>query len=737
VKIAIMDSGVDYTLPEFGGGSFPNSKVIGGFDFVGDNYNANPANTDYQPIPHPDPDPAPCDPVLADQQATRPGNGTSAAAHGTHVAGIAAADGRGHADEGQVTGVAPAAKVLAYRVFGCNGSTDEDVMIAAMERSLADGAHVLNMSIGSAFQAWAGAPTAAAASALASAGVVVVASIGNSGPSGLYAAGAPGVGTNVIGVASFDNVRVTGPAFRIDGIAYPYIRAGASPPYPTTGTFPIVATGTITSPADGCAAFPAGSLAGKIAMIRRGTCGFYNKAKNAELAGAVGVVLYNNQPGVLNPTVAGSPAVVIPVAAVPFQALGNQIVTSLTPTSTFSWTDETADTANPTGNLISDFSSYGTDAELNLKPDLGGPGGAIYSTWPHQQYGGHNSIGGTSMSSPHVAGAVALYLQKYPGSSWEQVRTAFQNTAEPKLWSLNAGSGLLEPSYRQGAGMLQISRALFTNSSVTPSKIALGEGTGGTRTLTITNRGSTAVTYALSHVGSVGTGPNTFALSFFGPAGTASFSAPNVTVPAGGTATVDVNIGVSPLLADKSLYGGYIVLTAPGGDVLRVPYVGFKGDYQSIQAVTPGGTCNFPALVQLRAGQTFCNLAGVQRIAATGGTFTMQGSDIPIVLYHLDHQVRKLNWQVYKSDGSAVHPVFNYAGRFEFHSRNSTATSFFEFDWDGMRSQDNGRGNGDHRKVVPNGTYVLKMSALKALGDESNAAHWETWTSPPITLARP
>jgi minor extracellular serine protease Vpr len=115
----------------------------------------------------------------------------------------------------------------------------------------------------------------------------------------------------------------------------------------------------------------------------------------------------------------------------------------------------------------------------------------------------------------------------------------------------------------------------------------------------------------------------------------------------------------------------------------------------------------------------------------------MQGSDIPILLYHLNHQVRTLNIQIYKADGSPVHPVFSYATQLGNLPRNSAATSFFEFDWDGTRSQDNGGGNGDHRKVVPSGTYILKLSVLKALGDASNPAHWETYSTPPITLARP
>ena len=84
-----------------------------------------------------------------------------------------------------------------------------------------------------------------------------------------------------------------------------------------------------------------------------------------------------------------------------------------------------------------------------------------------------------------------------------------------------------------------------------------------------------------------------------------------------------------------------------------------------------------------------------------------------------------------------MHPVFNYATQLDYLPRNSAVGTFFEFDWDGTRSQDNGGGNGDHRKVVPDGTYVLRLSVLKALGDANNSADWETYTTPPITLARP
>jgi minor extracellular serine protease Vpr len=743
VTIAIMDSGLDYTLPEFGGCFGPGCKVRGGYDLVGDQYNATPGPA-FDPVPQPDSNPLPCNPDDADRAEVL-GAGTSNAAHGTHVAGIAAADGRGHTADGQVVGVAPGAQLLAYKVFGCNGGTDSDVMVHAMELALADQADVLNMSIGAAFTNWPQYPTAVAADNLVDAGVNVVTSIGNSGVNNgqLWSAGAPGVGRKVIGVASFDNTKSTLPAFQIGANTYTYNRAaGSLATPPQSGNGEIVAT-----PDAGCIAPLPTSLAGNIALIRRGTCGFYNKAINAQRAGAVAVVLFNDRVGAFSPTVApvppGSEPVSIPVVAITMVD-GESISAGLATNHTLVWTDEMLETPLATAGLISDFSSFGTDAELGLKPDIGGPGGQIYSTWPHQQFGGHNTLSGTSMASPHVAGLVALILQaKHKSISPAMVRTLLMNTALPK--GLNIGPSLaLEPTWRQGAGLAQIVDALSTPASVSPSKISLGEGNGGASQLTVTNGGGASVTYDLSGVTTAGTGPSTaagavypFNFSYLGGTNTVTFSSTSVTVPAGGSAAVNVNIQAGAW-RDKSLYGGYVVLTPRGGGVtLRVPYVGFYGDYQSLPVLT-SANCGLPAVFQIRAGSTdACLGAGISRLGAAGATFSLQGADFPILLFHLNHQVRTLNIQVFKADGSAVHPVFNYVTQEDYLGRNSAATTFFEFDWDGTRSTDNGVGNGDHRKVLPNGRYILKLSVLKALGNASTSADWETFTTPPITLARP
>lgn len=729
IKVGIIDSGIDIDHPALGGGGvpgatpFPSARVAYGYDFVGDAYNADPTSPTYNPVPSPDYNPDDC------------------GGHGTHVAGIVGANGA-------VKGVAPGVTFGAYRVFGCNGSTSSDIIIEALERALADGMDVVNQSLGASRQ-WPQYPTAVATSRLARKGVVVVASIGNTGPGGttpdgLYAAGAPGVGAGVIGVASYDNAQRS---FTVNGTPYGYNPATGAPLPPTVGGLPMSRTGTPTAVADACAALPAGSLTGQAVLIRRGTCSFFIKATNAQAAGAAAVVLYNNAAGALNATVAGTPAITIPVVGITASqgaALDALIAAGAT---SLVWADAYVSYPFGTGGLISSFSSFGLAADLSLKPNIGAPGGGIFSTYPLEA-GGFTTLSGTSMSSPHVAGGAALLLQARPRLSVDEVRTLMQNSADPKAWGANPALGFLDNVHRQGAGMLDIPSAIAGKVTVEPSEIALGESEFGNaqRKLRISNRGHASVTYDLSHEPALATGPFTFVqapgLSFFDAPATVSFNRTTVTVGSDDRrgrhghghghddddeATVKVTIAApaDAALDDRGLYGGYIVLTPRGGGAtLRVPFAGFKGDYQAIRVLEP--TVNgFPWLAKL-SGTTLSN-------QPAGATYTLIGDDIPYFLLHLDHHSETV---LLEALDAATGDVRGRVSLEEWVTRNSSPTGFFAYTWDGdvfKRNPDKPQ----QWSTLPNGQYKVRVTVKKALAERRNADHFETWTSPVVTLARP
>jgi subtilisin family serine protease len=749
VKVAIVDSGVDYTHPDLGGCFGPTCKVVGGWDFVGDTYDSNPADSTYQPIPHPGPDPAPCDANKADLIAQRPGAGSSSAAHGTHVAGIVAAKA---ASATGVTGVAPDAKILAYRVFGCNGSTGDDIIIAALERAYTDGARVLNMSLGDAFNNFADSPDAMASSALVANGVVVVASAGNSGANGLYSTGAPSVGTGVISVASVQNSAF--PARSFDAVSgsttrhVAYLGLAAVAAAPTSGSAgPIVYVGR------GCNVdTPLADAAGKVALILRGTCTFNEKYMKAVNAGAAAVVIMND---------GATPDRVGIVAGGGVSDLGKPGVTisytdgialrGLAPAPTLTWTANTVEAADPAGGQISSFSSWGLASDLALKPDLAAPGGNIRSTWPLVQDGGYNIISGTSMAAPHVTGSAADYLQKNPTATPAQVAAALQNTSTAVV---NSAFGRRDGTAHQGAGLININKAINAPTSVLPSKISLGDGHGGTATLTLSNTSSSAITYTagsgsalvqepyLSDGVTLGHTPYTFGQFFAGNSLTfTGLTSGRVTVPAGGTATVGVTIA-EPGWDDTTLYGGYVLFTpVGGGQQLSVPYGGFVGDYQAIDPIQSGG-CSLPTLAHLGSAtdKITCDtgkdpLTGFTA-ARTGGAWSKQ--DPVALLWHFDHQVQQLT--VTLVDAATGQPVTQGGRNAVLYqvsgvARNSTETSFGGFIWDGrVAFTDSGSGK-VHSKATPAGSYKLVMTATKVKSlTDTRANQTQTWTSPAFTF---
>jgi hypothetical protein len=236
------------------------------------------------------------------------------------------------------------------------------------------------------------------------------------------------------------------------------------------------------------------------------------------------------------------------------------------------------------------------------------------------------------------------------------------------------------------------------------------------------NNGTETVTYDLSYVNALSTG-GVINPSFSTSNASVSFSKASVTVSAG--ASANVNATITPATGPTfGQYGGYIVFTPQGGgQVYRVPFAGFVGDYQGIQALTAGPVAAVPMpwLALLYGGSYY------QLTDPTDWTFSMQGSDIPFFLVHFEHQSRLFRVEIFSQSGKAWHRAYNE----EYMGRNSSSTGFFAFPFDGTTFA------GNKLYTVPDGTYYAVISVLKALGDANNPADWETWTSPLFVIDRP
>jgi subtilisin family serine protease len=724
IHVAVMDSGIDYHHPDLGGCFGPGCRVSNGYDFVGDDYDAEESNALWQPVPHPDADP--------DDNC----NG-----HGTHVAGIVGA-------RGAVTGVAPDVTFGAYRVFGCHGATSTDVMLAAMERIYRDGADVLNLSITEVRSSWPDSPTAKAASRLVEKGVVVVAGAGNNHGDGLWGAGAPGVGEDVIAVASVDNLQSSRAAFSLspDDLPIAFRGAGSVLP-PLSGTFELARTGTVTTPDDACQPLADRSLEGKVALVRRGTCPFTLKGANVVAAGAVGLVFYNNIPDFDGLPFAGG--VQIPVVYIT-QAEGQLVNDRLDQGPvTLTWGAVAAEPV-PTAGLLSNFSTVGLAADLSLKPDIAAPGGQIWSTVP-VELGSYATGSGTSMSSPHVAGAAALFLQAHPQVRARDVGAWLMNSADPVA---AAGSpGLLDHVARQGAGLLDIDDAIQATTVITPGKLSLGDDQPRPQTVTLVNTGPQPVTYALSHAPALAIAGREPAAEHAegAPAGVA-FSQDGrpvtaVTVRPFGRTRLDVRVTPSPALSEGALYGGYLVFVPTVGErPLRVPYAGYKGDYQAVPATTPtaqgfpwlaratqlslllNGTLQ-PAYVKQSAGATFT----MRPTTLTLGPFTRASVDRPVLLVHFNHPARRVRVELY----SARHRTrLGEALALDFVARNPVENAVLPPALLATALPLDGTTRLGHRShPIPDGDYYAVMTVERALAGRRTPK--ETWTSPVFRIQRP
>ncbi|WP_019244065.1 MULTISPECIES: S8 family peptidase [Bacillus] len=430
VKVAVIDTGVDYTHPDLTH-AFNNYK---GWDFV-DNDN------DPQETPNGDPR----------------GEATT---HGSHVAGTVAANGL-------IKGVAPDATLLAYRVLGPGGSGTTENVIAGIEKAVEDGADVMNLSLGNSLNDPDYATSIALNWAMAE-GVVAVTSNGNSGPDN-WTVGSPGTAAEAISVGATQlpynvyNSTVTAKNINLPSAKVMGFPNDEALLYLNGKEFEFVDVG-LGAPAD----FQGKNLTGKIALISRGQYAFVDKATNAKKAGAVGAIIYNNVAGE-QPDVAGMDVPSIKITSEDGQKLLAELKKGNNKVSF------NINFANRVGETIADFSSRGPVAyNWMIKPDVSAPGVNIVSTIPTHDPSNPHGYGakqGTSMASPHVAGAAALILQANPSWNVEDVKAALMNTAEDLK---DPSNGQSYPHNTQGAGSIRVVDAIHTKTLVTPGSHSFG-----------------------------------------------------------------------------------------------------------------------------------------------------------------------------------------------------------------------------------------------------------------------
>ncbi|KAG8901449.1 hypothetical protein FRC01_009845, partial [Tulasnella sp. 417] len=346
IKVAVIDTGIDYLHPTLGGGYGAGFKVSHGYDFVGDDYNG--ANT-----PVPDKDPMDC------------------GGHGTHVAGIIGAN---LDTTYNFTGAAPGALLGGYRVFGCEGGVSDEVLIAALLRAYKDGNDILSLSLGGP-QGWTSAATAVVASRIAAKGRIVSIAAGNEGAFGSWYASSPGSGVDVISVASVQNTRTIVQTITLSNGHEPIIY-NSFLPLKVDGSLPIYATSTDTDIADdACNPLPdtTPDLSGSVVIIRRGSCAFTQKLANVAAKGGKVALIYDNTDQALSGIDVGNFA-----AALISQADGKYLVGEFVAKSgvkvSFPQTGGSEDIPSPDGGLMSSFSTFGPTNDMFFKPSAAAPG---------------------------------------------------------------------------------------------------------------------------------------------------------------------------------------------------------------------------------------------------------------------------------------------------------------------------------------------------------------------------
>jgi minor extracellular serine protease Vpr len=420
IKIAVIDTGVDFNHPDLLGWG-PEGKVIGGYNFI--------------------------------QEGEPPMDNNG---HGTQVAGVIAADG-------QVKGVAPKAKILAYKVSEDGDAVSSDLIIKAIEKAIEDKADIINISLG--VNKTNTQIDGAVIQALEKE-IFVVTAAGNDGP-GLGTIGSPGKNFGAVTVGATYNNLTSSLVATLEVNEKPFT------------VIPMVGSTNLDEPIE--ASITVGgygkendligiNVTDSILLVERGSdvegelLYFSIKEANSANAGAKALVVYNNEPGIFlgeltHEFVEPGYQPRIPVVSIDREE-GLEIKEMIKE-------DNFASLHlffNP--DFVAHFSSRGPVSPFYIKPDIVAPGAYINTT---QNNGGYNFTSGTSYAAPHVSGAAALLIQKNPGIHHHEIKSLLLTTVEP----VSDAYGLEFSLNDAGTGRLNIARAIDATLVIQPPHFVL------------------------------------------------------------------------------------------------------------------------------------------------------------------------------------------------------------------------------------------------------------------------
>lgn len=558
--------------------------------------------------------------------------------HGQHVAGTAVGNPSRPVklptldnpnNEEYIYGVAPEAQLMVMRVFSdLNGGTREYLYARAIEDAVKLGATSINLSLGGgsgSLYETSYRLSKAIADANA-AGVSVVIAAGNSRSFGqghsnpkasnpdIGVVGSPSTAQNSISVASVNSTTAMEYILKVEGLEKAEFNHGnlmvgfgdnntqeiLRQPEFAEGEFEYEVAG-LGKETD----FAGRDLSGKFALVKRGEISFEDKALHAKRAGAKGVVVYNHDSSddevrtmVLgdNPELKDFPALFITNRA------GEELAANADKYRLKPDTQDRMKFNNPNKGELSSFSSWGLTADGELKPDVTAPGGGIFAPYNNNEYG---PMSGTSMASPHVAGAVALIKQglrqKYPDLSGGELTALVKNLLmSTATIHTNPETGAFTSPRQQGAGIINVDKALKSDLYVTNNKgygsVSLYNVGDQLRfDVVVHNRSNEAKTLTYqTYLNTDATKDSPIGpLMSLQPRHLKTTERQTVTVEAGESKTISITVDASEFSEElltqmKNGYflEGYVVFNDEAGQrLVNIPYVGFRGYFSSLRVV--------------------------------------------------------------------------------------------------------------------------------------------------------